>query len=115
MSETFDPSSNTPSSPAQPDRTYPVAKAVAIGLGVAILVAIAVIIYGISAGWGHRSDPKPKAPVSMTLAPGYRILSSDTQPGRLILRVRNENIDEIWVINTDDGSIVARIHGETPP
>lgn len=91
------------------------AKAVAIGLGVAILLSIAVIIYGISAGWGHRSDPKPKAPVSMTLAPGYRILSSDTQPGRLILRVRNDTIDEVWIINTDDGSIVARIHGETPP
>jgi hypothetical protein len=103
---------------AKSDPTYRLAKATAIGLGVAILVAIVVIIYGISAGWGHKSTPAAatpaKKPISMTLAPGYRILSSDTQPGRLILHVRSTTDDEIWVLNTDDGSVVARIHGEAP-
>ena len=63
---------------------------------------------------GQPAAAKAKAPVSLTLAPGVRILSSDTQPGRLILRVRSDTLDEIWVINTDDGTIVARIHGEAP-
>lgn len=107
-------------SPADPksDPTYRLARATAIGLAVAVLIAILVIVYGVSAGWGHKSQPSgpaaPRKPISMTLAPGYRILSSDTQPGRLILHVRSETDDEIWVINTDDGSIVARIHGEAP-
>ncbi len=85
----------------------------------AIAVIIAVMIYGLSAGWGHQAAPaaveaKPKAPVTMTLAPGFRILSSDTQPGRLILHVRSDTEDAIWVIDTADGHIVAVVHGDAP-
>jgi hypothetical protein len=107
-------------SPVDPKSTatYRLGLAAVIGLGVVILVVLAVMVFGISQGWGHRDGsaaaPAAKKPVSMTLAPGYRILSSDTQPGRLVLRVRSDSDDEIWVINTDDGSIVARIHGEAP-
>jgi hypothetical protein len=32
----------------------------------------------------------------------------------LILHVRSQADDEIWVLNTDDGSVVARIHGDLP-
>ena len=96
--------------------TYRFGLAAVIGLGVVIVVVLGVMIFGISQGWGHRQGNAAavKKPVSMTLAPGFRILSSDTQPGRLILRVRSETDDEIWVIDTEDGSIVARIHGEAP-
>jgi hypothetical protein len=94
--------------------TYRLGLAAVIGLGVVIVAILAVMIFGVTQGWGHREAPPAKKPMSMTLAPGYRILSSDTQPGRLILRVRSDTVDEIWVIDTDDGSIVARIHGEAP-
>ena len=96
--------------------TYRLGLAAVIGLGALIVIVLAVMIFGVAQGWGHRSTPAtPKAkPISMTLAPGVRILSSDTQPGRLILRVRSDTVDEIWVINTDDGTIVARIHGVAP-
>lgn len=97
--------------------TYRLGLAAVIGLGAVIVIVLVVMVLGVAQGWGHKSTPaapKAKPPVSLTLAPGVRILSSDTQPGRLILRVRSDTLDEIWVINTDDGSIVARIHGEAP-
>lgn len=56
----------------------------------------------------------PAKPVSMTLAPGYKILSSDTQPGRLILHVRSDTQDEIDVIDLDDGRIISQIHATAP-
>jgi hypothetical protein len=108
-------------SPVDPKSSpsYRLAKATAIALGVAIAVIIGVMIYGLWAGWGHQAAPaaveaKPKNPVTMTLASGYRILSSDTQPGRLILHVRSDTQDAIWVIDTTDGHIVAVVHGEAP-
>jgi len=106
-------------SPVDPKSTatYRFALAAVIGLGALIVICLAVMVYGVTHGWSHTTAQpaaKAKAPVSLTLAPGVRILSSDTQPGRLILRVRSDTLDEIWVINTDDGTIVARIHGEAP-
>ncbi len=96
--------------------TYRLGLAAVIGLAVVIVAVLAVMIVGVTQGWGHKSQAAApvKKPISMTLAPGYRILSSDTQPGRLILHVRSVTDDEIWVLNTDDGSVVARIHGEAP-
>ena len=112
--------SSLTASPVDPksDPSYRLAKGTAIALGVAIAVIIAVMIYGLWAGWGHQAAPavevKPKGPVTMTLAAGFRILSSDTQPGRLILHVRSDTQDAIWVIDTTDGHIVAVVHGEAP-
>jgi hypothetical protein len=106
-------------SPVDPKSTatYRFGLAAVIGLGALIVIVLAVMIFGVAQGWGRNSAPvapKPKPAVSLSLAPGVRILSSDTQPGRLILRVRSDKVDEIWVINTDDGTIVARIHGAAP-
>jgi len=89
--------------------------------GILILLAIAILIIGLAKGWERpAAAPAPAKPsptkgaVSMSLQPGYHILSSDTQPGRLILHVRSDTSDEIWVIDTNDGRIVAVIHGEAP-
>jgi len=91
-----------------------------IFLGVLIVAGITLLIVGLAKGWNH---PKPAPadalagfhkPVDMTLQSGYRILSSDTQPGRLILHIRSETSDEIWIIDTNDGHIVAVVHGEAP-
>jgi hypothetical protein len=91
---------------------------VVIGLGALIVIVLALTVIGITAGWGkHDAAPVPavaKKPVSMTLAPGYRILSSDTQPGRLILHVRSDTVDEIDIIDLTDGRIVSQIHAEAP-
>jgi hypothetical protein len=99
--------------------TYRLARAAAIGLGVMIVLAIVVMIYGLANGWNRNAASQPAAaatrpPVSMTLAPGFRILSSDTQPGRLILHVRSETLDEIDIIDLNDGHLISQIHAEPP-
>ena len=96
--------------------TYRLALGAVIGLGVVIVIVVGVMIYGITQGWGKHDTPAAaaKKPVSMTLAPGYRILASDTQPGRLILHVRSDTVDEIDIIDLTDGRIVSQIHAEAP-
>lgn len=97
---------------------YRVMQGVVIGLGVLIVVGLVILVYGLTAGWGHNSGGDAagatKKPVTMGLEPGYRILSSDTQPNRLILHVRSDVSDQIYVIDTNDGHIVAVIHGDAP-
>ncbi|MDR3528474.1 MAG: hypothetical protein P4L57_14485 [Rhizomicrobium sp.] len=95
---------------------YRLALGAVIGLGVVIVIVIAVMVFGMVEGWGKKPvvAAAPPKPVSMTLAPGYRILSSDTQPGRLILHVRSEAIDEIDIIDLTDGRIISQIHAEAP-
>ncbi len=97
--------------------SYRVTLGAVIFLGALIVIGVVVLVVGLVMGW---NKPKTDAmagfrkPVIMGLAPGYRILSSDTQPGRLILHIRSETSDEIWVIDTSDGRMVAAIRGEAP-
>jgi len=96
---------------------YKLALAAVIGLGVVIVIVIGVMVFGITQGWGKKTGPvatTPGKPIIMTLAPGYRILSSDTQPGRLILHVRSDTVDEIDVIDLSDGHIISQIHADAP-
>ena len=100
--------------------SYRVALGGVIFLGVLIIIGIAVLVIGLIKGW-NRPKPVPADPMAdfhkpmdMALHPGYRILSSDTQPGRLILHIRSDTSDEIWIIDINNGRIVAVIHGEAP-
>jgi hypothetical protein len=96
-----------------------------IALAVLIVLALGIIIAKIAMTGGDDAQQptatmaakplaKPSKPVSMTLAPGYKILSSDTQPGRLILHVRSDTHDEIDVIDLSDGHIITQIHASAP-
>ena len=97
--------------------SYRLALGAVIFLGVLIIVGIGVLAVGLAKGW-NKHAPAPLAgfhkPVSMGLEPGWHILSTDTQPGRLIVRIRSDTADEIWIIDTSDGHIVATIRGEAP-
>jgi hypothetical protein len=114
--------SEATATPVDPKSTlsYRLALGAVIFLGALIVIGIAIMIVGLVKGWGQpkAAAPSPVAalhkPVSMGLEPGYRILSSDTQPGRLILHVRSDAADEIFVIDLNDGHIVATIHGDAP-
>lgn len=108
---------------AEPDPkqapSYRAALIAAIVLGVLIVLAVAVIIVGLAKGWGAKSDDasqtlpaKSKEHVTITIPEGYTILSSDTQPGRLILHIRSADRDEILILDTQDGSIVAEINAQ---
>ena len=90
-----------------------------IFLGVLIVVGVGVLIVGLTQGWGgsssaSASSPASQKPISMTLAPGFAILSSDSQPSRLILHIRSTTQDEIDIIDLNDGHIVAQIHAQAP-
>ena len=43
------------------------------------------------------------------LPPGARIVEMQTQPGRLILRVREAHGEEIDILDTQDGRLVGQI------
>lgn len=97
---------------------------VVIALGVLLVLGLAVLIAGFIIKGYHSgehtqktvntaasdTDTAPEKPVSMSLAPGFQILSADTQPGRLILHVRSPKRDEIDIIDLKDGRIISRIH-----
>lgn len=72
-----------------------------------ILAVIALVVGGIA-----KLSKKPSAQnsgVAFQLPGGARIVSVDTQPSRLILRVRETSGEEIDIIDTEDGHLVARI------
>lgn len=56
---------------------------------------------------GH--DRTAAAPAGITLAPGARIMSLDSEPGRLVLRMRMKDGEEIDIIDTQTGRLVTRI------
>ena len=96
---------------------YRVALGGVITLGVLIVAGIGLLIIGITKGWGSHKPAAPAAPtqpISMTIAQGYSILSSDTQPGRLILHLRSPTEDEIDIIDMNDGHIISQIHAQAP-
>jgi hypothetical protein len=92
---------------------YRLSLAGVIFLGVLIVVGVGVLIVGLMKGWGAK-PPATTTPVHMSLAPGYAILSTDTQPGRLILHLRSPEKDEIDIIDTNDGHIVSIISAQAP-
>jgi hypothetical protein len=98
---------------------------VVIILGFLIVAALGALITGIimqpSKSDAQKAQPPvaaakppPGKAVSMSLAPGYKILNSETQPGRLILHVRSDTQDEIDIIDLEDGHVVARVHATAP-
>ena len=137
MSDTVksDPKAATPAKPATPVKEatlvsaatqiidssilrYRLALGGVIFLGALIAIGLGVLIYGLMEGWGSApsapASTEPGHPVHMTLAPGFAILSTDTQPGRLILHLRSSSKDEIDIIDTNDGHIVSVISAEAP-
>ena len=104
----------------EPDLTKPpgyrAALAAVITLGVLLIIGVGVLVVGLAKGWGSKTDDtalaKPKEHVTITIPEGYTILSSDTQPGRLILHIRSADRDEILVVDTQDGAIVAEINAQ---
>lgn len=98
---------------------------VVITLGILIAIATGALITGLflKSGKSDKAEApavetadaaQPGKPLSMSLADGYRILGTETQPGRLILHVRSNTEDEIYIISLDDGHMIARVHTQAP-
>lgn len=118
-----DISTNLPESPKPAQNRFLLG--VVIALGVLIVLGVGALIAGIALGGNKHSDPTPTMvttakpiktgkPISMHLAPGYKILSTDTQPGRLILHVRSTTQDEIDIIDLEDGHLISHIDATAP-
>jgi hypothetical protein len=85
-------------------------KAVVIGLGALIVIALGFVALGIVKKFaGSGTAPAPSASV-FSLAPGAKIVEMQSEPNRLILRVRTQGgAEEIDIVDTEDGRLVARI------
>ena len=101
---------------------YRLALGTVIFFGLLIVIGVGILIVGLMKGWGTHTSVSarvstattPAAPVHMTLAPGYTILSTDTQPGRLVLHLRSSEKDEIDIIDLKDGHIISIIQAQAP-
>jgi hypothetical protein len=104
--------------PADPKGTmgYRAAKLAVIVLSALIILAlIGLVVGGILKLSGHPARRAGNAAdQTFALPPGARIVSSETQPGRLILHVRAREGDEIDIVSLEDGHLILRI-GAAPP
>jgi hypothetical protein len=88
-------------------------KAVVIGLGMLIVIALGAVALGIVQKFSH---PAPAAGVGQAFAlpQGTKIVEMQTSGNRLILRLRAaDGADEIDIVDTSDGHLIARIRGGT--
>jgi hypothetical protein len=92
-------------------------QAVVIGLGIAMVVMFGLVVSKLFTGMqGHgTSVAAPEKPNVFTLAPGARIVSTETQGDRLILHVRNPSGDEIDIIDTETAKLVGQVKTAPPP
>lgn len=95
---------------------YRAAKYAVIVLTALIILALIGLVVGSVMKLSGRSTKLLESGSGRTLAlpPGARILSSESQPGRLILHVRSPAGDEIDIVNTDDGKLIGRVVAAPP-
>jgi len=68
---------------------------------------IALVVGGIT--HAGRKTPYAGATSTFQLPPGARIVDMQSQPGRLILRVRDATGEEIDLLDTQDGHLVGQV------
>ncbi len=89
--------------------SYRLLMAVVIFLGLLIVIALGVLVVGLVTRFAAHGAAREGTAPGLVLAPGARIVAMDTQPDRLILRVRTEAGDEIDIVDIRDGSLIGRI------
>jgi hypothetical protein len=86
--------------------------AVVIFLGVLIVIALVLLVVGMMRKMSAPTAPQA-ASVSATgafaLPTGARVIEMQSEPQRLILHVRAADGDEIDIVDTEDGHLIARI------
>ena len=87
---------------------YRAAKWSVIVLSVLIVIAVAALIAGGIRGM-NRKTSYAGATTTFQLPPGARIIDMQSQPGRLILRVRDSAGEEIDLLDTQDGHLVGQV------
>lgn len=101
------PVSNGPL-PENQTPAYKAAKMAVIILSVLIVVAVVALIIGGIVKLGGKTATHA-ATGNFQLPPGARIVEMQSQPGRLILRVREARGEEIDILDTQDGRLVGQV------
>ena len=97
-----------PPIPQNQTPAYKAAKLAVIILSVLIILAlIALVVGGVTRG--GRKTPYAGATATFQLPSGARIIDMQSQPGRLILRVRDATGEEIDLLDTQDGHLVGQV------
>ncbi|HJW41010.1 MAG TPA: DUF6476 family protein [Rhizomicrobium sp.] len=90
--------------------TYRAARLAVIVLTALIILALIGLAAGMMMKLSGRGMSAPSTGSQAFVLPvGARIVSTQTQPGRIILQVHSEHGDEIDILSTDDGHLVARV------
>lgn len=106
--------SDVPLTNADPTKTtsYRLARAAVIILGVLLALAFVLLVVGLiwrMTGHAPQGTTSEASTAHFTLAPGARIVSLDSQPGRLILRIRSSAGEEIDIIDTGTGKLIGQV------
>lgn len=89
--------------------------AAVILLGVLIVIALGILVAGLVTRFSHGGhEPAANGPAEFTLAPGTRLVSVDLNADRLVLRLRGPAGDEVDIVDTQSGRLVAKIRSATP-
>jgi hypothetical protein len=96
--------------------SYRLARAAVIILGVLLVIALVLLVVGLAFKMTNRHPAAESGsiPAIYTLAPGARVVSVDSQPGRLILRVRTQAGDEVDIVDTESGRLVGQVKSAGP-
>ena len=101
---------------------YRFARGAVIILSVLIVIALIALLLGFSTHTGGRQAAVTETGElrRVSLPAGSHIVSLDVEQGRLILRTRAYEGEEVDIIDTQDGRLVSRItvpleSGEKPP
>jgi hypothetical protein len=94
--------------PENQSPAYKAAKLAVIILSALIILAVIALVVGGITHMGRKS-PAHGATAGFELPHGARIVEMQSQPGRLILRVRDAQGEEIDMIDTQDGHLVGQV------
>jgi len=105
-----------PVQPAKQTAAYRAALGAVILLGLLIVIALGALLVGFAMRAGGRSrDAGASGAVQIGLAPGSRVVSADVSADRLVLRLSGPAGDEIDIIDTGTGRLVAKIKSAAGP
>lgn len=94
--------------------TYRATKAVVIILGVLIVIALIALVVGVGFKLAGRHGGRGAEAATATLPPGAKITAIETSGNRLILGLHTGEGDEVDIVDTDSGHLVARIKAPPP-
>jgi len=85
-------------------------KAVVIGLGILIVIGFVLLVVGLATKFNaHPASTSAQAGSRYALPTGAKIVDMQTQPGRVILRVRTTAGEEVDIIDTQDGHLISQM------